>query len=310
MTSVKKTLERFKKNGLGTPEQRAARLAATGGNDVVDNPKIVSSRDLKNLTKEDLIARLHSIDNQYTILKWRIWWAIRQKFKSDKLFGQYINELRQNPEYLAFVGSQQEINRMAHAGRFCEKWKITDLNEAKIPRTAIYELSRPTNEDISDAVYKEVKSSVRRRIPLDEVDRLIARAKAVHTIENQSELERMDYDKPEGKRFIEVQDGIAQTSEVLEQLGEDIEPAIEHHEVVKPVTVPSMPEPMPKAQAFEYARRFEEPIEQAAGLSDEQIAKEVMDFMRQFQLSPNRLISVLQVCIGLCRDIMYPKRQG
>jgi hypothetical protein len=279
----------------------------------IDN--IWSPAALKKMSKDQLIERLRQVDGQFTIMKWRIWWAIRNKFKSDKLFGQFINELREKPEYAIFIGSQQDINRAYHAGRFCEKWKITDLAESKIPRVAIYELSRPANDDVSDAVYKEIKSSVRRRIQFDEVNRLIEQKKAILTIEQQPEapIERMEYS---GKRFVEVEDGVARDHAVIERPGqkEQEQPVLEDQSHEKQEPAPSIPEASTRAQMFEYPTRGEVAATvtreaETGELSNEQIATEIMLLVGQFNLRWDRMTEIFKLCIAQCRPGMrYPKR--
>jgi hypothetical protein len=109
-----------------TPADIAVREALMQGEfkDIQAPDNLWSVSALRNLSREDLLSRLKSIDNEYTVMKWRIWWAIRQDFPSDKLFGQYINELRESPKYADIVGSQTEIHRAYCAGRFCEKYGI------------------------------------------------------------------------------------------------------------------------------------------------------------------------------------------
>jgi hypothetical protein len=275
------------------------------GQDIQAPDNLWSVSALKNLTTADLLSRLQSIDNQYTIMKWRIWWAIRQHFSSDKLFGQYLNELRQDSAYASCVGSQHEIHRAYCAGKFCEKNKINSLADAKVPRSAIYELSRPANEDIGNEIYDEIKRSHRRRFKLDEVERLIEQKKAVLTIEKApvQPVERVEYGGE--KRVIQVEDGIAQTGELLEHY-EDAGQVIEHN-AFKPVQIATMQEAAGKAQVFEYSSRpapFSEKTTDEA--TNDQIADEIMAFVARHNLRWDRLIAVFQLCIEKSR--VLPKR--
>jgi hypothetical protein len=288
-----------------TPADIAVReaLIRGEGQDIQAPDNLWSISALKNLSNEDLLFRLKSIDNQYTVMRWRIWWAIRQHFKSDKLFGQYLNELREDSKYAELIGSQTEIYRAYCAGKFCEKWKISSLSDAKIPRTAIYVLARQT-DDISDAIYGEIKHSARRRFMLEEVERLIEQKRAVLTIESTlaPPVERIDYGGE--KRGVEVKDGIAQDGELLEQQ-EDARPVIEH-EHVKPVP-PTMPEATTKAQVFEYTPRPAPiSIKTTDEATNDQIADEIMDFVQRYQLRWDRLIAVFQLCIEKSR--VLPRR--
>ena len=133
------------------------------------------SNDLKKLTREALIERLILVDNRATLLKWRILASLRAKFTSDKLYGQYLDEIRKNPEYAHLIGKQQDMNRAALAGSFCEEHNITDLREAGLIKSTVYELSRPQNAEIQDKIYRTVKG---KRLPLEEVRRLVKQEKA------------------------------------------------------------------------------------------------------------------------------------
>lgn len=150
---------------------------------------IWSFLDLKKLTNDELIDRLEQIDNQATLIKWRILWALRQRFPSDRLFGQYIADLKATRAICA--GSHQEINRALHAGRFCEKYGITNLSSAGVLQSAVYALSRPSNETIADEVYNRVKN---KNVPVKDVERYIEQAKAVLTIEQPKNPEQMPYE--------------------------------------------------------------------------------------------------------------------
>src|SRR5659263_102007 len=113
-----------------TPEEIEARRAFIAGADkdgiIQQQESIWSFSDLKKLSNDELINRLEQIDNQAMLMRWRILWVLRQRFPSDRLFGQYIAELRATRAICA--GSHQDVNRALHAGRFCERHQITDLN--------------------------------------------------------------------------------------------------------------------------------------------------------------------------------------
>jgi hypothetical protein len=143
-----------------------------------------SFADMNRMPLEELVDRLEQIDNQATLIKWRIWWAIRQKFPSDKLFGQYIAELRMTT-HANCVGSQQEINRALNAGRFCEAHRITDLNSVGVLQSGIYELSRPVNDDIAPKIFRAVKN---KGYPLAEIQRRIGEARAFLSVDRPTEI--------------------------------------------------------------------------------------------------------------------------
>jgi hypothetical protein len=128
------------------------------------------------MTNEDIVDRIIQIDNQATIMKWRMWWVIRQRFESDKLLGQWIEEFRLSSTHALCVGSQQDIHRSHTAGKFCELHGVNDLSIVGVSQTVIYELSRPVNEAIAGEVFNAVKF---QRTPVHEVKRLLEQARSI-----------------------------------------------------------------------------------------------------------------------------------
>jgi hypothetical protein len=143
---------------------------------------IWSLDNLNKLSNDALIDRLEQVENQSMLIKWRILWTLRQRFPSDKVFGQYLVDLKNSSTRYIIASSPQTITKSIQAGRFCEKHKITSLEEVRLLPSSIYALSRPIYEDVSDSVFKQVK---KKNLPNIEVERLLEQAKAVATIEQQ-----------------------------------------------------------------------------------------------------------------------------
>jgi len=182
-----------------TPNEIEARRAFIAGADkdgiIQQRESIWSFSDLKKLSNDELINRLEQIDNQAMLMRWHILWVLRQRFPSDRIFGQYIAELRATRTICA--GSHQEVNRALHAGRFCEKHRITDLTSTGLLQSAVYVLSRPANEHVADEVYKKIKN---KNVQVKEVERLLEQAKAVSTIEQQPQQPvKIDYESESTK---------------------------------------------------------------------------------------------------------------
>ena len=215
-----KIVPRFK-----TPEELEARNQFLAGAEAARQGDLWSVTDLKRLDMEGLLNRLDMVDAQAHLIKWRLWHAMRTHFKSDKLFGQYLQDLREKPEYADYkhlVTSQQDINRAALAGAFCEKHSINDLNHIGIRKSAIYALSRPANADVADKIFHAVK---RKSLPVAEVERMLAEAKSIPGTLS-AVPERIDYTKPpvadservmHRRATIEVVGKVAQIPEVLGQ---------------------------------------------------------------------------------------------
>jgi len=245
-----------------------------------------SFKDLKKMTVEDLVDRLEQIENQSTLIKWRIWWAIRQHFPSDKLFGQYINELRSTHQSL--VGSQQHINLCINAGRFCEKHKINDLTKIGISATGIYELARPVNDEVATDIFKDVKH---KGYQVDEIKRRISQAKVVSEIEYDEQPEELETPNVAHREpyTVEVERGRV--------VGlEDETPPVtdEEEQILEQVSV--------KQEGFAYPRH-----ERVEAESDDHgaIVEAILAFVDRYQLSPLKMIAVLQDVIKRVRDRMY-----
>lgn len=198
---------------IKTAEELAARKAFIQGaesNEATIAPPTLeqSFSELKKMTLDDLLDRLLQVDNQATLIKWRIWWAIRQHFKSDKLFGQYIEDLRRKPTPTLCLSNmnQKAINRAWQAGQFCEKHKINDLTKIGILPTAIYELSKPQNKDIAEKIFKEVRH---KGYPVYEIERRIAQERAVATFEPEIEDQPEKAPETRGKAYYEVTKNVA-----------------------------------------------------------------------------------------------------
>jgi len=168
-------------------------VAEVRGKEIYQQETIWSLDNLNKLTNDALIDRLEQVDTQSTLIKWRILWTLRQRFPSDKVFGQYLVDLKSNATHSHIVSSQQTITKFIQAGRFCEKHRIASLESVGLLPSSIYALSRPIYEDVSDSVFKQVK---KKNLSNVEVERLLEQAKAVSTIEQQpQQLVEMEYER-------------------------------------------------------------------------------------------------------------------
>jgi hypothetical protein len=207
-----------------TPEEIEARRVFIAGADkdgiIQQQESIWSFSDLKKLSNDELINRMEQVDNQAILMRWRILWVLRQRFPSDRLFGQYIAELKATRANCA--GSHQEINRALHAGRFCARHRITDLNSVGLLQSSIYVLSRPANEYVADEVYKKIKN---KNVQVKDVERYVEQAKAVLTIEQQPQQPvEMDYERDSTElHFIQDTNNIAIKPDFIESIASLVE---------------------------------------------------------------------------------------
>jgi hypothetical protein len=184
------------KKSFRTPAESADRKAfiiEANKTELEQQDSLWSLANLKKLEPDELVDRLERVENQSVLIKWRILWALRQKFPSDKLFGQYLANIRDDATRPNWLSSPRDISRSVAAGRFCEQHRITDLNAIGVYQSSIYALSSPANEDIADSIFAQIR---KKNIPNKDVERMIAQAKAVLTIEQQpqpQQPERISY---------------------------------------------------------------------------------------------------------------------
>jgi hypothetical protein len=192
-------------------------------------PESIWSLDnLNKLNNDELIDRLQQVENQSMLIKWRILWMLRQRFPSDKVFGQYLADLKNSATRYIIASSPQTITKSIQAGRFCERHKITSLEEVSLLPSSIYALSRPIYEDVSDSVFKQVKE---KNLPNVEVERLLEQAKAVSTIEQQPQQPvEIDYERDFTElNFIQDTNNIDLQQEITEADSYAHIPETNHH---------------------------------------------------------------------------------
>ena len=216
--------------------------------------------DLNRLTDGQLVDRLEQIEGQSFLIKCRILWELRQRFASDRLFGQYLVEISSTRQFLA--GSQSSISSFIAVGRFCEQQKLSDLNQSKISKGSICKLSMMSD---ADAAVKILQNIRQKNVPLREVERMIEQSKAVATIE---QPEVVAHDQEAVPRIVQVIDN--QAMEVIELSVLDVEPV--NTELSRAYIV-------------------------NAELSDEDMAEEIYLFCKKFPISFMRLASVVKLLL-------------
>jgi hypothetical protein len=122
----------------------------------------VEQDNLKALTLEQLAYRFEEIEQQGQLLQGRILLEARERFKSDKEFGQWCTQS-------ICLGSQPQRTRLINLARFFE---ARDL--AGIGISAAYEISAPINADIAEEIYEYAKG---KNLPVAEVKKQIAKRK-------------------------------------------------------------------------------------------------------------------------------------
>lgn len=136
---------------------------------------------LNHMNSDDLMDKAFQIDEMATIMFWKIMWIVRQRFDSDTLFGQYVEEYRNNSARTLCPSNSKEIYRAWIAGRFCETYGIENISSIGLTKTAIYELGSPTYEDVAGVVLAEIKER-KEPVPVYEVKRLLRKAKSIDAV--------------------------------------------------------------------------------------------------------------------------------
>lgn len=107
--------------------------------------KNVERDNLSSLTLNELATRFESIEQQAQLLQGRILLEARNRFESDTLFGQWIQE---SGGALCACGKQHRT-RLINLAKFFENRELD-----KISITAAYEISAPINADIAEKIYE------------------------------------------------------------------------------------------------------------------------------------------------------------
>ena len=121
---------------------------------------MLAENELTVLSLDDLAERYNQIDTQSQMLKGLILLEARERFESDKLFGQWI----------ATVGlsDSSRFTRSTYMN-LARYFKEKDMTGISI--TAAYEISAPSNAEIANEVYEFARL---KNLPVAEVKRQIA----------------------------------------------------------------------------------------------------------------------------------------
>lgn len=296
-----------KKPQTKTPEQLAAQIDfinSANESQLREIESVWSVDTLKKLSKDQIIERLFLVTNQSLLIKWRLFWELRKRFKKSKEFKQQLCELRGDPTYAYCVDKQQHVNRALHAGKFCERHRITDLNKAGVYPTAIYELSKPINADVADDIYKEIKG---KNIPVYEVSKKIADAQSsLHNrMIRRDEVLQLDVSDPVPPYVVPVINNIA----IIDgQVINDNQESAANSELIE--SSAALTASMPVATLVDdedYDDYTEYSLSALQSVSDEQMAMDILKFCEPYQRNFMRLNGVLKLAMQINTDAGYKK---
>ena len=171
------------------------------------------SNDLTVLTLDQLVERYNQIDQQSQLFKGLILLEARERFKSDKEFGQWIATVE------LFNSSRYSNANYMNLARF---FKNKDMTGISI--TAAYEIAAPQNADIANEVYS---FALLKNLPVAEIKRQIALKKGtIQTVFKADTVRIIPTDKVliTGKPIEEVE--TISTELVNEQTNLDLETRI------------------------------------------------------------------------------------
>ena len=259
--------------------------------------------NLSRLTEDQLIAELDNINEQATmqieriemqaaLWRWRILWELRKRFKSDRLFGQYLNDLREKRGI--YIGTGSVVNREIHAGRFCEMYKIESLEKVGVGKSTIYALSRPANKEIAGDILRFI---AKKNIPYVEVEKIIAekRTLSINTDDAIDSTAEISIDAPAAeKRFYLVQNNQIANMEVSHDL-------LEVEEVVAEV------EPTLVNDGFQSLMQASL-VRHDTVLTEDQMLSGVLDLLDSYGISYMQKLVLIKHVQTALQNKMYPSK--
>ena len=266
---------------------------ASGGKQV----DLFSLSGFNSLDKMEIMERIVQVDNQSDLILWRLAAALRSKFKSMKLYGQFLHTLENDDTYGNIVSNRPRMSRWVLYGKFCERLNITNINTIGIDKSVITELAKPKHKAIARKIFDRVKN---KGYQYTEVMRMIEQESAVLTIEQHPQQpERIDYHRPTPKQIVQVEDNVAQ-DDYIDAISVVVEESIEHHENVLPVAL-NLPESNVEAISYnkifakqhEEVETYHEEEAKLSDFSDEDLLLELAT--RKVDLSDADIISEIQM---------------
>lgn len=234
------------------------------------NPSKLDGK-LKSLSKEGLADAWEQLDNFSIIVKWKIARLLKDKFKSTKAYGAFLEKLRNDkPDHALCLVTQPTLNRYATAAKFCEDFNIEDAQAISIGPTIVYELAKPANrktvtqEFLEENVFNQtltVESVKQLFKPKEEESQEPKQTPTASKIAALSASDEETLNVVMGNEPVRVNlTGISDLHLILELSGRD-----------------------------------------ASELDNEEKLSEIMGFVKRYKLTPELLIKLFEVCIESLR---------
>ena len=140
---------------------------------IVDFVQASQKTTLADLSLDELANRYIQVDTQSHMMKGLILLEARDRFPSDKEFGQWIETT------LSICEGMQVRNRLMHYAKF-----FKDRDTTGIGLSACYAIAAPVNEDVAETVYALVQGE---NLPFEEVKQIIRKTKGIPELRTKPE---------------------------------------------------------------------------------------------------------------------------
>ncbi len=170
-----------------------------------------SVSNLSQLTLNELKDQYIAIDNQSQLFKGLILLEARERFSSNKKFGEWIKSIQ-----ALCLDNQPTLTRYMNFAKY-----FKDRDRTGITLTVAYEISAPINADVADKVYQV---ALNKNLSVAQIKAEIAKAKGV-VLDS----------KDEGNDEVELIP-LADISEVMKRIMDDIS-NLPKHEAIRVLTM-------------------------------------------------------------------------
>jgi len=241
------------------------------------NPSKLDGK-LKSLSKEGLADVWKQLDNFSIIVKWKIARLLKDKFKSTKAYGAFLEKLRNDkPDHALCLVTQPTLNRYATAAKFCEDFNIEDAQAISIGPTIVYELAKPANRKTVTLKFLE-ENVFNQTLTVVSVKQLF---------------------KPKEEEPPEPKKTLAETKK--EPLASKIAALSASDEEILNVVMGNEPVKVNLTGISDLHLILELSGRDASELDDEEKLSEIMSFVKRYKLTPELLIELFELCIKSLR---------
>lgn len=189
-----------------TAEEIDSQKANTGAEKSLSIPDKPTASPIKNiqlsalskLNEWQLADEFERLEGDYHLVKWRIASLIKGKLKSNTVYGQFLQELRDKyPDHPLCTIGTATLRRYYKADETCKQLSIENLKTVGISPTVIYELGELKNKEKLEDIFNQIKNenaltgtskkkkkdaileSFKKNVTVEDVKRLIKQADSI-----------------------------------------------------------------------------------------------------------------------------------